>query len=88
MILVAPVGVEMTVLLFIRKGERESEEAVRLLGECSLKVRVLHADDPQIAPFIVHDLGTAVTPTLVTEHYVLPGLSLIRGFVDSEKERF
>ncbi len=69
------------IILLVRRGEPDSEEAVRLAKSLGVEVRIVYADDPRVAPFLVQSVGTAVTPALVTERTVLPGLELVRGFL-------
>jgi len=69
------------IILLVRRGEPESEEALRLAESLGVDVRIVYADDPKVAPFLVQFVGTAVTPALVTERTVLPGLDLVRGFL-------
>ncbi|GEM_PF-4494635 len=73
----------MTIFLLVRPEERESLEAIKLVKQKGLEVEILNAGNPDVAPYLVQDIGTAVTPTLVTENCVLPGLNLIKEFLES-----
>lgn len=77
----------MAILLLVRRGEAKSEKALRLLSENAFEVDIMNADDPSVAPYLMQEFGTAVTPALVTEHGVLPGLDLIRGFIESTRRK-
>lgn len=73
----------MTMFLLVRSEEKESLEAIQLVRRKGLEVEILDAGDPSVAPYLVQEIGTAVTPTLVIGNYVLPGLNLIKEFLES-----
>lgn len=74
----------MPMILLVRAGEVESLEAIRLLREKGVKVRILDVEKSEVTPYLIQEVGTAVTPTLVTENCVLPGLSLIKRYLKSK----
>ncbi len=71
----------MTIILLVRREQPESQEALRLIRSLGLDVKVVYADDPRVAPYLVQSIGTAVTPALVTGRTVLPGLRLVRSYL-------
>jgi len=74
---------KMAMLLLVRFKDMESLEAIRLVKQKGLEVEILDVGRPDIAPYLIQEIGTAVTPTLVAGNYVLPGLSLIREFLEA-----
>lgn len=75
-----PVGL-VAMILVVRREQPESEEALRLARSLGVDVKVVYADDPRIAPYLVQSIGTAVTPTLVTRRTILPGLDLVKSYL-------
>jgi len=74
---------KMAMLLLVRSEDMDSLEAIQLVRQKGLEVEILDVGRPDIAPYLVQEIGTAVTPTLVAGNYVLPGLSLIREFLEA-----
>jgi hypothetical protein len=75
---------KMTIFLLVRSEDRDCIEAVQLVKKKGLEVEILNVSSPEVAPYLVQEIGTAVTPTLVVGNYVLPGLNLIKEFLESE----
>ncbi len=71
----------VAMILLVRREQPESEEALRLARSLGVDVKVVYADDPRVAPYLVQSVGTAVTPALVTGRTILPGLDLVKSYL-------
>jgi len=70
--------------LFIRKGDRECEEARRFLEKTGLSFKALSVEDKDRRAFLWKDLATDDVPVLAVDDMILFGLTPIKDYLSRE----
>lgn len=71
-------------LLFIRKGNRECEEARRFLERAGLSFKAFSVEDRDRRAFLWKDLATDDVPVLAIDDLILFGLTPIKDYLSRE----
>lgn len=71
-------------LLFIRKGNRECEEARRFLERAGLSFKAFSVEDRDRRAFLWKDLATDDVPVLAISDLILFGLTPIKDYLSRE----
>ena len=68
-------------LLFVRKGDRECEEARRFLENAGLSFKAFSIEDEDRRAFLWKDLATDDVPVLAVDDVILFGLTPIKDYL-------
>lgn len=71
-------------LLFIRRGDRESEEARRFLERAGLSFKAFSVEDKDRRAFLWKDLATDDVPVLAVDDLILFGLTPIKDYLSRQ----
>lgn len=71
----------MVSYLYVVDGDRDSEEAIRILKESEISFKKIAIDKHPNGKSMFHDIETTQTPSLATSNTVHIGLKNIESFV-------